>query len=289
MKRTLLLAGLIILMLSSACAQSSKIELNWLTNLEDAQELAAKNNVPILINFTGSDWCQWCFKLRDEVFNTKKFDAYAKENLILVEIDFPRKKKLAEEVVAYNRSLGQKYEVKGYPTLMIVDSKGKVLTQMGYVPGGPDAFIGELESKLNPVIDPVLFERTVVGEDGLTYYLHLEKAKEVAKANGKSILINFTGSDWCSWCHKIRDEILSKDEFKTYADENLVLVLADFPKQKEQTPSEVAHAQSLGGTYGIQGLPTLLIVDVDGNEKGKLGYMEGGPEPFIDEIKRIIK
>jgi len=287
MKRTLLLVGLIILMLSSACAQSSKIELNWLTNLEEAQDLAAKNNVPILINFTGSDWCQWCFKLRDEVFLTEKFEAYSKENLVLVEVDFPREKKLTEEVVAYNRSLAEKYEVKGYPTLMIVDAAGKVLSQMGYIPGGPEAFIGELEASIKT--DPALFEKTVVGEDGLTYYLHLEKAKEVAKASGKSILINFTGSDWCSWCHKIRDEILSKDEFKTYADENLVLVLADFPKEKKQTPSEVAHARSLGGNYGVEGLPTLLIVDVDGKQKGKLGYMEGGPEPFIDEIKRIIK
>jgi len=287
MKRTLLLVGLIILMLSSACAQSGKIELNWLTNLEEAQELAAKNNVPILINFTGSDWCQWCFRLRDEVFLTEKFEAFSKENLVLVEVDFPREKKLSEKVVAYNRSLAEKYEVKGYPTLMIVDSKGKVLTQMGYVPGGPDAFIGELEASIKP--DPAFFEKTKVGDDGLKYYLHLDKAKEVAKAEGKSILINFTGSDWCSWCHKIRDEILTKDEFKTYADENLVLVLADFPKRKEQSPSEKAHAQSLGKTYGVQGLPTLLIVDVDGNEIGKLGYMEGGPKPFVDEIKRIIK
>jgi len=112
-------------------------QLNWVNNIEDAVAQAKDGNKAVLVNFTGSDWCKWCVKLDGEVFSKKEFEAYAKENLVLVKLDFPSKIQQSEETKAYNIAQRDKYQVKGYPTILILDSKGKVLEATGYQPGGP--------------------------------------------------------------------------------------------------------------------------------------------------------
>lgn len=113
----------------------------WLTDYEQARAEAGTSEKPILINFTGSDWCGWCIKLKDEVFHTAEFQEWAAENVILFEADFPRRKSLPAEMQQQNQALAQQYGIRGFPTLLLVDEKGKVLAKTGYVPGGPSAFI----------------------------------------------------------------------------------------------------------------------------------------------------
>lgn len=97
------------------------------------------------MDFTGSDWCGWCIKLKKEVFDTKEFKEYADKNLVLVEIDFPRKKAQSEELKKANRALQAKYKIEGYPTIIVLNAEGKQVDELGYMRGGPKPFIEKLE------------------------------------------------------------------------------------------------------------------------------------------------
>ena len=98
--------------------------------------------------FTGSDWCGWCIRLQKEVFFKPEFEKWAEKNLTLVELDFPRRTKLSEELQTQNRELGKMFGVRGYPTGWFVIPEitdGKVnfnkLGSQGYVAGGPEKWI----------------------------------------------------------------------------------------------------------------------------------------------------
>jgi thioredoxin-related protein len=140
MKKLLLFA-----LFALAVAQAKAAELNWMTDLPAAQAKAKAEKKRILMNFTGSDWCGWCIRLKREVFDTPKFAAYAQKNLVLVEVDFPNKKKQNAALKKANQALQDKYKVEGYPTLIVLDGNGKKLGQLGYVEGGPAPFLAELE------------------------------------------------------------------------------------------------------------------------------------------------
>jgi protein disulfide-isomerase len=89
----------------------------------------------VMLNFTGSDWCGWCIKLDKEVFSTDEFKKFAKEKLVLVTVDFPRRKEISAEQRKANQELGAKYKIQGYPTLIVLDGEGKQLGQLGYEKG----------------------------------------------------------------------------------------------------------------------------------------------------------
>jgi protein disulfide-isomerase len=108
-----------------------------------------------------------------------------------------------------------------------------------------------------------------------------------AKAEKKKVFLFFTGSDWCGWCKKLDQEILSTQEFKAYAREGLVLVKLDFPKSIQQSAQLKAANQKLAQQYKIEGYPTVIVLNGDGKNVGQLGYMEGGPKPFIKELRRL--
>lgn len=127
--------------------QLQAAELNWLTDLDKAKAEAKTANKAILINFTGSDWCGFCKKLHKEVFVTDEFADYAKKNLVLVEIDFPRAKPLPEAQQKANDKLKSEYKVRGFPTLVVLDSGGKKLgEEVGYGGGGPKVILGKLDA-----------------------------------------------------------------------------------------------------------------------------------------------
>jgi len=123
-------------------------ELDWHTDVNKAIELSIESEKPLFMFFTGSDWCGWCIRLQKEVFFKPDFVKWAKENLILVELDFPRRKKLDESLKQQNDNLRQMFAVRGYPTGRFVvpeieDKKVnfKRLGSQGYVAGGPTNWI----------------------------------------------------------------------------------------------------------------------------------------------------
>ena len=114
----------------------------WGDNYKEALATAAKENKKVLLDFTGSDWCGWCMKLKKETFDHSQFKDYADKNLVLVEVDFPQGKTLPPDVKKQNDALQEQYSVQGFPTLVLLDPQGKLIKQnSGYLPGGPQAFI----------------------------------------------------------------------------------------------------------------------------------------------------
>jgi protein disulfide-isomerase len=125
--------------------------LQWFTDVQKANEIATKNHKPIFGFFTGSDWCGWCRKLQKDVFSKQSFIEWAKKNVVLLELDFPRGKKLSPELQQQNTALQQAFQVNGYPTIwmfnIVKDSSSNKLNlaalgSMGYPSG---AIVGKEE------------------------------------------------------------------------------------------------------------------------------------------------
>jgi len=125
-------------------------------------------------------------------------------------------------------------------------------------------------------------------KDELNWESNLEQAIEQAKKENKAVLVNFTGSDWCIWCKRLSSEVFQQEAFKNYADDNLVLVMLDFPKNIEQSSETQAYNRSLAQKYGIQGFPTILIFNDQGKLVAQTGYQPGGPEKYIEHIKSYL-
>lgn len=125
--------------------QARADELNWMTDLPKAQAIAKQEHKLVIMDFTGSDWCPWCIKLRNEVFSQPEFIKYASKNLVPVEVDFPHKKEQSAEQKKANAALQKKYKIEGLPTVVVLNSAGEKLDELSYEPGGPKAFIDKLE------------------------------------------------------------------------------------------------------------------------------------------------
>jgi thioredoxin-related protein len=118
-----------------------------------------------------------------------------------------------------------------------------------------------------------------------------EKAKQAATAEGKDMLIDFTGSDWCGWCIKLRKEVFDLDAFKTAGPKNFVLVEIDFPQNKSKLSKETQEQNAkLQTQFGIQGFPSIVLADGQGRPYAQTGYQPGGPEkylPHLDELRAV--
>ncbi len=132
MKLVLLLATTL-----SACTLLAA-DGDWLTDLPKAQVKAAAEQKLVLIDFTGSDWCPPCKNLHKTVLTSAEFTKFAKDNLVLVDIDFPNSKPQSAELKAANKELAKKFGITGYPTIVVLDASGKeVFKKVGY--GGTPA------------------------------------------------------------------------------------------------------------------------------------------------------
>ncbi len=117
---------------------------------------------------------------------------------------------------------------------------------------------------------------------------NFDMAAEQAKKDGKYMLVDFSGSDWCGWCIKLDEEVFSKKEFKDYAKDNLVLALVDFPRRKELSKKDKERNDALAKKHGVRGFPTVLVLSPDGEVVGKTGYQRGGPEAYVKHIQAFI-
>jgi protein disulfide-isomerase len=135
-----------VIILNAVSLLSSRASEGWQTDYSAALAQAGKENKLVLLDFTGSDWCVWCIKLSKDTFSQPEFKEFASGKLIPVELDFPSRKPLSDELKAQNNALATKFGVEGFPTLILVDSTGKEIARhVGYLPGGPDAFIKWVE------------------------------------------------------------------------------------------------------------------------------------------------
>ena len=136
----------LLLILGSFAVQAQ--ELVWQTDIKKAMEISNKNQKPMLLFFTGSDWCGWCIRLQNEVLKTPEFAVWAKKNVVLVELDFPRRTPQSDELRNQNAGLQQAFGIQGYPTVWFATAKMKEgrpsftgIGSTGYVAGGTPAWL----------------------------------------------------------------------------------------------------------------------------------------------------
>ncbi|MCL1920372.1 MAG: thioredoxin family protein [Kiritimatiellaeota bacterium] len=155
MKKTLMMLAMGLAVVCAQAQSWKKTEADapvktkgWVENFEQAKAEAAAFKQPIFAFFTGSDWCGWCMKLKEEALDTKAFAKFAADNLILFEADYPRGKQQPEKIKKQNEELKSTYGIRGYPTVFLLDAEGKSIGQTGYKEGGADAYVKHLKELL---------------------------------------------------------------------------------------------------------------------------------------------
>ena len=141
MKKLLLILSALI------CAgQLFAADATWMTDLSKAQAKAKEEKKLVFVEFTGSDWCPPCKKLKAEILSSADFAKYAQENLVLVELDFPRAKEQSQDLKDANKALSQKFGIRGFPTVIVFDGEGKELNrQVGFGGGSAKDYIAKLD------------------------------------------------------------------------------------------------------------------------------------------------
>lgn len=138
---------LLLTVLSISCQMNTSKDQEpkkiWQTNVQQALEEAKQTGKPIFAFFTGKEWCSWCKKLDRQILSQQPFIEYAKENLILLELDFPRgRKNLPKEQLV----LARKFNIKGYPTVILMDSETNLLGQTGFEYMTPEQYVEHIET-----------------------------------------------------------------------------------------------------------------------------------------------
>ena len=118
---------------------------------------------------------------------------------------------------------------------------------------------------------------------------NFEQAKKEAAAFKQPVFAFFTGSDWCGWCIKLHREVIDTQAFKKFADDNLILFEADFPNAKKQSSEIKQQNNELLNRFGVQGFPTVLLLDAEGKLLGRTGYQSGGGEAYVKSLKDLLE
>lgn len=126
-------------------SSSAGADGRWTTDYNAALAAASGSNRKVFLFFTGSDWCGWCKRLDAEILGTSEFQEYARENLILVKLDFPQSIPQSAQLKAQNAELSQKYKIEGFPTVVVLNASGRTVGRTGYTRGGPSPFIAQLK------------------------------------------------------------------------------------------------------------------------------------------------
>lgn len=270
-------------------------EAKWLTNYDEAVKKAKAEKKVILADFTGSDWCGWCIKLKEEVFDKKEFQDWASKRVVLLEVDFPQQKAQTDAVKKQNADLQSKFSIEGYPTIVFIDVDGTEKGRSGYMKGGPAAWTKNADGIIGKDGDAKKDEKKDEKKAGpsptkgdATWHTAWDTAVEQAKKENKLIIADFTGSDWCIWCQKLKKEVFDTDDFKKWASEHAVLLELDYPRKTAQSDELKAANKKLKEKYGIRGYPTVLVLDVEGKKIGQLGYEEGGPENWTKKAQAVL-
>ena len=196
----------------------------WVSDFEAAKAKAKDEKKLLLVDFTGSDWCGWCIKLKNEVFDKEAFRTEAPKQFVCVELDFPQGKELSKEIKEQNEKLSEQYKVNGFPTVLVMDPEGQVIARTGYNPGGPEAYLKQLKG-------------SITAYEGLAAIkLKLEKAKGLDRAKLLDQMVDAyekldgENEDIAKW----RAEIITLDAHNKAG-----------LKQKYEFPSLLAKAEKL--------------------------------------------
>ena len=138
--------GLLAVLAAAIIAVPAAAAELWTEDAQAAMAQAAKEKKDILIDFTGSDWCGWCVKLDKEVFSQDAFITEASKHFVFLKLDYPHNRPLSDETKKQNAEWLKKCAVQGFPTIILADAAGKPYAQTGYLEGGPEAYLKNLDA-----------------------------------------------------------------------------------------------------------------------------------------------
>ena len=256
----------------------------WLENYNEAVKKATKEGKYIFMDFSGSDWCGYCIRLENEVLKKKAFKDYAKKRLVLMMVDFPNRKKQSAELKAQNRKLAKRFEIQGFPTVIILTPDGKEFVgRTGYQTGGAKKYVKDLDNIINA------YEQKKLQKNRVTWSNDFDAVKKEAIRSHKFILIDFTQSDSCRYCKELERQVFNQKEFFDYARDRFVLLSVDFPLYKKQSAQLKKQNKMLADKYTVAKFPTILVVSPDGKSVvSRLGYEEGGVEKYLARLNDFI-
>lgn len=216
-RNTLLIAAIATMIAPAFAAE-------WISDFDAAKAKAAQENKAILADFTGSDWCGWCIRLRQSVLDTPAFEAYAKDKFVLAEIDVPQAPKLSPEQMQKNRLLCEQYNIQGFPTILVMDAEGRV---MGGFSGGKTS-LQDVQAPLDKGLENIRLAQQAATQQGD------EKLQTLVK------IYNNIPTELKENAAYIRDAILALDPANAGGIKTTLLA----EQQKEKFKKELATAQS---------------------------------------------
>jgi thioredoxin-related protein len=275
---------ILVLLLAAGCSppersapSSAGPGAGWLTSWTEASAQAGQSGKPVLVLFSKSDGCAPCARMEEDVFSSPKFQEWAAQKAILLRLDFSVKKTPSPEDRQQAASLAQRLEVEGYPTVVLADASGKRLGELRYQGKGAQAFAAQADRLLaHPE------------SDRLPWRLSFDSAAREAREKGKLVMMDFTGSDWCVWCIRLKEEVFDTQPFRTWADKNVVLLELDFPQNLDLDPALDTQNRTLAQKYGVEAFPTIIFCKPDGQFVGALGYEKGGPAAWLAKAEERI-
>ncbi len=122
------------------------------------------------------------------------------------------------------------------------------------------------------------------GSAKITWHETLESAQAEAAKTKTTILVNFTGSDWCTWCQKLATEVFDAPDFASDAGQHFTFVKLDYPRTIEQPEATKQYNEKLMTQFGIEGFPTILLLDASGKAYARTGYQEGGAKAYLTHL-----
>jgi protein disulfide-isomerase len=132
--------------LTLSTASCARADQAWTSDYQKAQQEAKRSHKLVFLDFTGSDWCGFCFQLDRAILSKPQFKDYASKNLVLVEVDFPHRKAQSTETKRQNQQLAQRYQIEGFPTLVVLNGEGQTVWRVdGMYMGDIAAFLAELD------------------------------------------------------------------------------------------------------------------------------------------------
>jgi thioredoxin-related protein len=151
-------------LISQIEAQLPRLDYNlgWIEDYRRAQAIAQQQKRYIFLCFTSMDGGEWSKKMFDEIFDTESFKDYARNHLVLVKLDFPTATTQPENVKSQNRTLAEQFNIRGFPTVVVLNAQGKKMGESKYMKGGPDAFLKQLDA---PLRDDAEHRALIMGED----------------------------------------------------------------------------------------------------------------------------
>ena len=143
MKNLIVPIAVALTLSTASCARADQA---WTSDYQKAQQEAKASHKLVLLDFTGSDWCGFCIQFDRAILSKPQFKDYASKNLVLVEVDFPRRKAQSIETKRQNQQLAQRYQIEGFPTLVVLNGEGQTVWRYdGMYMGDVAAFLAELD------------------------------------------------------------------------------------------------------------------------------------------------